>query len=189
MAIKVLIVDDSTFFRKRLNEIIKGDLDLEVVGEAKDGKEGVELTKKLRPDVITMDVEMPVMDGITAVKQIMQECPTPILMFSSLTYEGANSTFKALEAGAVDFMLKNFDDIAHKREDAFRELRNSIKAVSRSRVTRKSATPTNSAAVYNASSRTTTTTTSSLRSTSSSFSSSRGLDPYRSDVALSSLRK
>ena len=176
MAIKVLIVDDSTFFRKRLNEIIKGDLDLEVVGEAKDGKEGVELTKKLRPDVITMDVEMPVMDGITAVKQIMQECPTPILMFSSLTYEGANSTFKALEAGAVDFMLKNFDDIAHKREDAFRELRNSIKAVSRSRVTRKSATPTNSAAVYNASSRTTTTTTSSLRSTPSSFSSSRGLD-------------
>lgn len=140
MTIKVLIVDDSTFFRKRLNEIIKGDKDLEVVGEAKDGKEGVELTKRLHPDVITMDVEMPVMDGISAVKAIMQECPTPILMFSSLTYEGANSTFKALEAGAVDFMPKNFDDIAHKREDAFRELRSNIKAVARSRVMRR-ATP------------------------------------------------
>lgn len=173
MAIKVLIVDDSTFFRKRLNEIIKGDSDLEVIGEAKDGKEGVELTKKLRPDVITMDVEMPVMDGITAVKQIMQECPTPILMFSSLTYEGANSTFKALEAGAVDFMLKNFDDIAHKREDAFRELRNNIKAVSRSRVSRRSVSYTASPAVHSsARSTTTSSSTSSLRSTSSSFSRS-----------------
>ena len=106
MATKVLIVDDSTFFRKRLTEIISGDPSLEVVGEAKDGKEGVEKTMSLKPDVITMDVEMPVMDGITAVQEIMSKCPTPILMFSSLTFEGANSTFKALEAGAVDFMPK-----------------------------------------------------------------------------------
>ena len=79
MAIKVLIVDDSTFFRKRLTEIIKGDSSLEVVGEAKDGKEGVDKTMSLKPDVITMDVEMPVMDGITAVQEIMAKCPTPIL--------------------------------------------------------------------------------------------------------------
>lgn len=136
MGIKVLIVDDSTFFRKRLTEIIKGDPSLEVVGEAKDGKEGVDKTLSLRPDVITMDVEMPVMDGITAVKEIMSKCPTPILMFSSLTFEGANSTFKALEAGAVDFMPKNFDDIAHKREDALNALRSSIKAVARSHIRR-----------------------------------------------------
>lgn len=136
MAIKVLIVDDSTFFRKRLTEIIKGDPSLEVIGEAKDGKEGVEKTLSLHPDVITMDVEMPVMDGITAVQQIMSQCPTPILMFSSLTFEGANSTFKALEAGAVDFMPKNFDDIAHKREDALNALRSSIKAVARSHIRR-----------------------------------------------------
>lgn len=136
MAIKVLIVDDSTFFRKRLTEIIKGDSSLEVVGEAKDGKEGVEKTMSLKPDVITMDVEMPVMDGITAVQEIMAKCPTPILMFSSLTFEGANSTFKALEAGAVDFMPKNFDDIAHKREDALNALRSSIKAVARSHIRR-----------------------------------------------------
>ena len=107
MATKVLIVDDSTFFRKRLKEIIESDPTMQVVGEAKDGKEGVSLAASLHPDVITMDVEMPVMDGITAVKEIMAKTPTPILMFSSLTFEGANSTFKALEAGAVDFMPKN----------------------------------------------------------------------------------
>ncbi|MCK0535236.1 MULTISPECIES: chemotaxis response regulator protein-glutamate methylesterase [unclassified Anaerobiospirillum] len=136
MAIKVLIVDDSTFFRKRLTEIIQGDPAFEVVGEAKDGKEGVEMTMSLKPDVITMDVEMPVMDGITAVQEIMNKCPTPILMFSSLTFEGANSTFKALEAGAVDFMPKNFDDIAHRREDALNALRSNIKAVARSHIRR-----------------------------------------------------
>lgn len=145
MAIKVLIVDDSTFFRKRLTEIIKGDSSLEVVGEAKDGKEGVEKTMSLKPDVITMDVEMPVMDGITAVQEIMAKCPTPILMFSSLTFEGANSTFKALEAGAVDFMPKNFDDIAHKREDALNALRSSIKAVARSHIRRAPMRTTSSA--------------------------------------------
>lgn len=137
MAIRVLIVDDSAFFRKRLTEIITGDSTLEVCGEAKDGREGVDLAAKLRPDVITMDVEMPVMDGITAVKEIMAKTPTPILMFSSLTVEGASSTFKALEAGAIDFMPKNFDDIAHRREDALNQLRASIKAVSKSRVGRR----------------------------------------------------
>lgn len=141
MAIKVLIVDDSTFFRKRLTEIIKADPSLEVVGEAKDGKEGVDKTLSLHPDVITMDVEMPVMDGITAVQEIMSKCPTPILMFSSLTFEGANSTFRALEAGAVDFMPKNFDDIAHKREDALNTLRASIKAVARSHIRRSPSRP------------------------------------------------
>ena len=134
MATKILIVDDSTFFRKRLREIIESDPTLQVVGEAKDGKEGVDQTIKLHPDVITMDVEMPVMDGITSVKEIMTKCPTPILMFSSLTHEGATATFRALEAGAVDFMPKNFDDIAHRREEALKTLINAIKTVARSRV-------------------------------------------------------
>ncbi|MBQ4246954.1 MAG: chemotaxis response regulator protein-glutamate methylesterase [Succinivibrio sp.] len=136
MPTKVLIVDDSSFFRKRLKEIIESDPTMSVVGEAKDGKEGVDMTVKLRPDVITMDVEMPVMDGITSVKEIMAKCPTPVLMFSSLTHEGASATFKALEAGAIDFMPKNFDDIAHRREDATKALIQSIKTVSRSRVRR-----------------------------------------------------
>lgn len=134
MPIKVLIVDDSSFFRKRLSEIISGDPLLQVVGEAKDGREGVAMTASLKPDVITMDVEMPVMDGISAVKEIMARNPTPILMFSSLTTEGANSTMKALEAGAIDFMPKNFSDIAHRREEAINNLRDLIKAVSRSRI-------------------------------------------------------
>lgn len=174
MAIKVLIIDDSTFFRKRLTEIIKGDPSLEVVGEAKDGKEGIEKTMSLKPDVITMDVEMPVMDGITAVKEIMSKCPTPILMFSSLTFEGANSTFRALEAGAVDFMPKNFDDIAHKREDALNALRASIKAVARSHIRR---TPTRSGA-----------SSSSLSSSSASAASSTSrATPLRSATATTSL--
>ena len=175
MATKVLIVDDSTFFRKRLKEIIESDPTMQVVGEAKDGKEGVSLAASLHPDVITMDVEMPVMDGITAVKEIMAKTPTPILMFSSLTFEGANSTFKALEAGAVDFMPKNFDDIAHRREDGIKALLNAIKAVSRSRVrgfrpalsTSSSARPSSLSATRPSSTLSSTTRTSTLSSTSS----------------------
>ena len=175
MATKVLIVDDSTFFRKRLKEIIESDPTMQVVGEAKDGKEGVSLAASLHPDVITMDVEMPVMDGITAVKEIMAKTPTPILMFSSLTFEGANSTFKALEAGAVDFMPKNFDDIAHRREDGIKALLNAIKAVSRSRVrgfrpalsTSTTARPSSLSATRTSSTLSSTTRTSALSSTSS----------------------
>lgn len=175
MATKVLIVDDSTFFRRRLKEIIESDPTMQVVGEAKDGKEGVSLAASLHPDVITMDVEMPVMDGITAVKEIMAKTPTPILMFSSLTFEGANSTFKALEAGAVDFMPKNFDDIAHRREDGIKALLNAIKAVSRSRVrgfrpalsTSTSARPSSLSATRPSSTLSSTTRTSTLSSTSS----------------------
>ena len=184
MATKMLIVDDSSFFRKRLKEIFESDPSMQVVGEAKDGKEGVAMTEKLRPDVITMDVEMPVMDGITAVKEIMAKCPTPILMFSSLTFEGANSTFKALEAGAIDFMPKNFDDIAHRREDAIKSLIGSVKAVSRSRVrgfrpapattaTARPATSTLSARPSATTSTLRTTSTSTLASRTSTLSSTR----------------
>ena len=112
MTVSVLIVDDSGFFRKRLHEILSSVPEIKVVGAASNGREALELVKKVHPDVITMDYEMPVMDGVTAVRHIMAECPTPILMFSSLTYEGARVTLDALEAGAVDFLPKNFEDIA-----------------------------------------------------------------------------
>ncbi len=112
MTVSVLIVDDSGFFRKRLHEILSSVPEIKVVGAASNGREALELVKKIHPDVITMDYEMPVMDGVTAVRHIMSECPTPILMFSSLTYEGARVTLDALEAGAVDFLPKNFEDIA-----------------------------------------------------------------------------
>ncbi|MGK0248584.1 MAG: two-component system chemotaxis response regulator CheB [Oleispira sp.] len=110
--LKVLVVDDSGFFQRRVTEIINADARLEVIATANNGLEGVEKTLALKPDVITMDYEMPVMDGVAAVRYIMEKCPTPVLMFSSLTYEGARITLDALEAGAVDFLSKQFDAIA-----------------------------------------------------------------------------
>ncbi|OQQ02329.1 chemotaxis response regulator protein-glutamate methylesterase [Vibrio splendidus] len=118
MAIKVLVVDDSSFFRRRVSEIINSEARLEVIDVAVNGKEAVEKAKQLRPDVITMDIEMPVMDGITAVRKIMAASPTPILMFSSLTHDGARATLDALDAGALDFLPKKFEDIARNRDDA-----------------------------------------------------------------------
>jgi len=118
MAIKVLVVDDSSFFRRRVSEIINSESRLEVIGVAVNGREAVEKSKSLKPDVITMDIEMPVMDGITAVREIMAAVPTPILMFSSLTHDGAKATLDALDAGALDFLPKKFEDIARNREEA-----------------------------------------------------------------------
>ncbi|MGM0767154.1 MAG: protein-glutamate methylesterase/protein-glutamine glutaminase [Pseudomonadota bacterium] len=112
MTVSVLVVDDSGFFRKRLTEILTASGQIKVVGVATNGREGVELADKLRPDVITMDYEMPILDGISAVREIMKRHPVPVLMFSSLTYEGARVTLDALEAGAVDFLPKNFEEIA-----------------------------------------------------------------------------
>lgn len=122
MPVRVLVVDDSAFFRRRLTEILNSDPHINVVGAAADGKEAVEQTAVLHPDVITMDIEMPVMDGITAVRKIMQGHPTPILMFSALTTDGAKATFDALEAGAVDFLPKRMEDISQDREAAKRQL-------------------------------------------------------------------
>ena len=133
MTVSVLVVDDSGFFRKRLTEILNASTNIRVVGVASNGKEGVELAERLRPDVITMDYEMPVMNGIAAVKEIMRRCPAPVLMFSSLTYEGARVTLDALEAGAVDFLPKNFEDIARDGSELQRILRERIVDVARSR--------------------------------------------------------
>src|SRR5690554_1214495 len=132
MTVSVLVVDDSGFFRKRLTEILSESGRIKVVGTATNGREGVEMAEKLRPDIITMDYEMPVMNGIAAVKEIMARCPTPVLMFSSLTYEGARVTLDALEAGAVDFLPKNFEDIAKDGSDLQRILRQRILDVARS---------------------------------------------------------
>ena len=117
MSVRVLVVDDSGFFRRRVSEMLKADARIEVVGSAANGREAIKQAAELKPDVITMDIEMPVMDGITAVRRIMAISPIPILMFSSLTHEGAQSTFDALEAGAVDFLPKNFDELSNKREE------------------------------------------------------------------------
>jgi len=122
MPIRVLVVDDSGFFRRRVKSMLEGDSRLEVVGEAANGQEAVDQASKLKPDVITMDIEMPVMDGITATKRIMQSNPRPILMFSSLTTDGAQATLDALDAGAVDYLPKRFEDISRNRDEATKAL-------------------------------------------------------------------
>jgi two-component system chemotaxis response regulator CheB len=133
MAVKVLVVDDSSFFRRRVTEIVNQDPLLEVVDTAVNGKEAIEKALSLRPDVITMDIEMPVLDGISAVREIMAKCPTPILMFSSLTQAGAKATLDALDAGALDFLPKKFEDIARDKQEAITLLQQRIKALSRRR--------------------------------------------------------
>jgi two-component system chemotaxis response regulator CheB len=129
MAYRILIVDDSTFFRRRIKQILEEDAELEVVGEAKNGQEALTLVASLKPDVVTMDIEMPIMDGITAVKRIMASNPVPIIMFSSLTQEGAQATLDALDAGALDFLPKKFEDIALNRKEAILLLQNRVKAL------------------------------------------------------------
>ncbi|MDF0532996.1 chemotaxis response regulator protein-glutamate methylesterase [Shewanella sp. A32] len=141
MAIKVLIVDDSGFFRRRVSEIVNQDPELEVVGMAANGLEAVRMTAELKPNVITMDIEMPVMDGITAVRKIMESTPTPILMFSSLTHEGAKATLDALDAGALDFLPKRFEDIATNKEAAVQLLQQRVRALGRRRVFRPVSRP------------------------------------------------
>lgn len=122
MPVKVLVVDDSSFFRRRLTEIFSHDKNIEVIGVAMNGKEAIEQVRKLKPDVVTMDIEMPVMDGITAVRKIMQSNPLPVLMFSSLTTDGAKATLDALDAGATDFLPKRMENISQDREFAKRQL-------------------------------------------------------------------
>ena len=132
MVVKVLVVDDSGFFRRRVSEILSADPTIQVIGTATNGREAIEQTLALKPDVITMDYEMPLMDGITAVRHIMQRCPTPVLMFSSLTHEGARVTLDALDAGAVDFLPKNFEDISRNPEKVKQLLCEKVHSISRS---------------------------------------------------------
>ena len=106
--VDVLVVDDSAFYRHRITEILQQSPRINVIGTAVDGRDAVEKAAALKPDIITMDVEMPVMDGIQAVREIMASRPVPILMFSNLTSEGAKVTLDALDAGAVDYLNKNF---------------------------------------------------------------------------------
>jgi two-component system chemotaxis response regulator CheB len=126
MPYKVLVVDDSSFFRRRVTDILNKDPNLTVIDVAVNGKDAVEKALLLKPDVITMDIEMPLLNGIEAVKQIMAKAPTSILMFSSLTHQGANATLEALEAGALDFLPKKFSEIAKTTDDAGSLLRQRV---------------------------------------------------------------
>lgn len=131
MTVKVLIVDDSAFFRRRLSEIIDADPRMEVIATAANGEEAVSQATRLRPDVITMDMEMPVMDGIAAVRKIMKVRPTPILMISTWTTEGAKATLDALDAGAMDYLPKRFEDLSSDKQAAQKVLRDRIHSVAK----------------------------------------------------------
>jgi len=126
MAYKVLVVDDSSFFRRRLSDILNKDTNLTVIDVAVNGQEAVDKAIALKPDVITMDIEMPILNGIDAVKQIMAKAPTAVLMFSSLTHQGAKATLEALDAGALDFLPKKFNEIAQNSDEAGALLRQRV---------------------------------------------------------------
>ena len=131
MAYKVLVVDDSSFFRRRVTDILNKDPKLNVIDVAVNGQEAVDKALLLKPDVITMDIEMPILNGIEAVKKIMAQSPTSILMFSSLTHQGAKATLEALDAGALDFLPKKFSDIAKNSDEAGSLLRQRVVEIAR----------------------------------------------------------
>lgn len=131
MPIKVLVVDDSAFFRRRIKEILEKSPELKVIGGADNGKDAIDRVAELNPDVVTMDYEMPVMDGITAVREIMRTHPTPILMFSSLSYEGARVTLDALEAGALDYLPKSFESMTNSPNEGVKLLQDKVIAIAR----------------------------------------------------------
>ena len=135
--IRVLIVDDSSFMRMAIRGVLSRDPDIEVVGAAVDGAEGVSRAALLKPDVITMDVEMPRMDGISAVRQIMATAPTRVIMVSTLTNQGAQATFEALDAGAVDYVPKNLSDSPGVQEQFRDELLKKVKEVANTSFNRK----------------------------------------------------
>jgi two-component system chemotaxis response regulator CheB len=136
MSFKVLVVDDSSFFRRRVTDILNHDPELDVIDVAVNGVDAVEKAIALKPDVITMDIEMPVLNGIDAVKQIMAKAPTAIIMFSSLTHDGAKATLEALDAGALDFLPKKFNEIAKNTEDAGSLLRERVLQLARKKASR-----------------------------------------------------
>lgn len=105
--IRVLVVDDSSFVRRAIIRMFDSHPDIQVIDVAADGETAIALVKKLQPDVVTLDVKMPVLDGLSALQRIMKECPTPVIMLSSLTEKGGENTLKALELGAVDFIDKS----------------------------------------------------------------------------------
>jgi len=128
---KVLVVDDSSFFQVRLKDIINEHPDLKVVGIAANGQEAIDLADQLQPDIISMGYEMPRLDGVSAVRAIMAKRPVPIVMFSSMTYEGARITLDALEAGAVDFIPKNFAEVSRNSANLKEKLQETLLSFAR----------------------------------------------------------
>ncbi len=137
--IRVLIVDDSALVRQTLTKILDADKDIEVVGAAPDPLVAREKIKKLNPDVLTLDVEMPKMDGVTFLRNLMRLRPMPVVMVSSLTEKGAEITLEALEVGAVDFVSKPKIDLANTLEDYAEEVTEKVKAAAGAKLSKRGA--------------------------------------------------
>jgi len=132
--IKVLVVDDSAFMRKLIVEFLTEDSRLEVVGSARNGKDAISKIQSLQPDVVTLDVEMPVMNGLEALEEIMNDCPTPVVMLSSTTKEGAENTLMAMQNGAFDFIAKPSGAISLDLYKVKQEIIDKVVAASRANV-------------------------------------------------------
>lgn len=132
--IRVLIVDDSTLFRLMLDRILSSDPEIEVIGHAADPYEAREKIKRSPPDVITLDIEMPKMDGITFLKNLMRLRPIPVVMISSLTHKGADITIQALALGAIDFVCKPRGDLKHQLDDYSDEIINKVKSAANANI-------------------------------------------------------
>ena len=129
--IRVLVVDDSAFVRQALLRMLGSAPDIEVVGTAVDGKDGLEKARALRPDVVTLDIKMPHMGGLEALRRIMTECPVPVLLLSSLTSEGGEITLRGLELGALDFVDKSSVRGHMNLLDLAEELKAKVRALAR----------------------------------------------------------
>ena len=129
--INIVVIDDSAFMRKAIQIMVESDPEIKVVGMARDGLEGVELVRKFKPDCVTLDLEMPRMNGLQALDIIMKEIPTPVLVVSSVSTEGAEITLEALDKGAMDFIAKTQSfvaiDITQIKEDLLRKIKSIVK--------------------------------------------------------------
>src|SRR5450830_1224754 len=141
MKIKVLVIDDSALIRSLLTEIINSQRDMEVVGAAPDPLIARDMIKRLDPDVLTLDVEMPKMDGLDFLEKLMRLRPMPVVMVSTLTERGSEITMRALELGAVDFVTKPKISIEHGMQEYAEVIADKIRAAARARI-RRHAPPT-----------------------------------------------
>ena len=132
--IKVLVVDDSAFMRSAISRMLSKDSTIEVVGTAKNGQEALEKVEALKPDVVTLDIEMPVMNGIEALKYIVDRHKLPVIMFSALSQEGAEVTMEALNLGASDFITKDFSNVSLNISTRENELINKVKSVAKKKI-------------------------------------------------------
>ena len=132
--IRVLVVDDSSLVRKVITDLLESDPLIKVVGTADNGEAAIKMAEKLDPDVITLDIEMPVLDGLTALQRIIATKPKPVIMMSVFTQEGAEETFKALEYGAVDFVTKPTSMLSLTVNEIGEQLRSKVKSVYKSNV-------------------------------------------------------